>query len=161
MEKAMLSAICVFLISMASQAATSSSNQTPIEPALSCTNKVINDVYIPKLREVVDWPDDQIRPYAIQMCQLEKKRGELQVSIRDRAVQMRNANWRICKEVIPGNPNPTPAECKIAHGQIINDLIDHCIEVVNIGHNPHNVQLFLDPLMVEVACLKGVDTALK
>jgi hypothetical protein len=161
MEKALFSAISVFLITFASHSAALASGEGEIGPTLNCTNKVINDVYIPKLREVVDWPDDQIRPYAIQMCKLEKQRGDLQLSIRNRAIQMRNTNWRICKEVIPGNPNPTPAQCKVAHGQLINDLIDHCIAVVNIGHNPHNVALFIDPLMVEVACLKGVDTALK
>ncbi|UYL07267.1 hypothetical protein B9G69_009430 [Bdellovibrio sp. SKB1291214] len=74
---------------------------------------------------------------------------------------MRADNWRICKEVIPGNPNPTPAECKAAHAQLINDLIDQCMALVNIGHNPHNVGLFIDPLTVEVSCLKGVDTSLK
>ncbi len=161
MEKAMLTTISVFMITFASYSTALATGGDEISPMLNCTNKVINDVYIPKLREVVDWPDDQIRPYAIQMCKLEKQRGELQLSIKNRAIQMRNTNWRICKEVIPGNPNPTPAQCKAAHGQLINDLIDHCIEVVNIGHNPHNVQLFIDPLMVEVACLKGVDTSLK
>lgn len=157
MEKPLL-AIIVFLISLTGSVVQAAAE---VEPQLTCTNQVINTIYIPKLKEVVDWPDDQIRPYAIQMCKLEKQRGELQLSIKNRATKMRADNWRICKEVIPGNPNPTPSECKAAHAQMINDLIDQCIALVNIGHNPHNVGLFIDPLTVEVSCLKGVDTALK
>lgn len=130
-------------------------------PLLTCTTTVINTVYIPKLREVADWTDDQLRPYAKQMCNLEKQRDELQQSIKNRADELRTTNWRICKEVIPGNPNPTEAECKAAYAAKINGLIDQCIALVSLGHNPHNVLLFIDPLKVEVACLKGVNTSLK
>lgn len=161
MEKPLLYAIFVLFTLISIRGDAQPAVLDDVEPTLTCTNKVINTVYIPKLREVVDWPDDQIRPYAIQMCKLEKQRGELQLSIRNQAAKLRNENWRVCKEVIPGNPNPTPAQCKAAHAQLINDLIDQCRAIVNIGHNPHNVGLFIDPLVVEVACLKGVDTALK
>lgn len=140
---------------------TQFSQAAPIEPLISCNKATINNVYIPMLRTVVDWPDEQIRPYALQMCKLDKEKASLQLSIKNRADELRTGNWRICKEVIPGNPNPTEQECKDAYALKINDLIDHCIEVVNLGHNPHNVMLFIDPLKVEVACLRGVDTALK
>ncbi|HEX7673330.1 MAG TPA: hypothetical protein VF412_04115 [Bdellovibrio sp.] len=132
-----------------------------VQPSLTCTTSVINSIYIPKLRAVADWTDDQLRPYAIQLCNLDVQRSALQLSIKNRADQLRTGNWRICKEVIPGNPNPTDAQCKAAYAQTINDLIDHCISVVNMGHNPHNVQLLIDPEKVEVACLKGVNTALQ
>ncbi|WP_413560265.1 hypothetical protein [Bdellovibrio sp. HCB209] len=161
MEKPLLYAVIVFLSFLSIQVFAQPHAADEVEPSLTCTNKVVNTIYIPKLREVVDWPDDQIRPYALQMCKLEKQRGELQLSIRNQSTKLRENNWRVCKEVIPGNPNPTPAQCKAAHAQLINDLIDQCRAVVNIGHNPHNVGLFIDPLLVEVACLKGVDTALK
>jgi hypothetical protein len=126
---------------------------------ISCTAHIINTVYIPKMREVVDWPDSQIRPYAKKMCQLEKQREALQISIKNKADTTRTGNWRICKEVIPGNPNPTDEECNTAYNDKVNGLIDQCIELVNLGHNPHNVGLFLDPLTVEVSCLKAVDTS--
>ncbi|WP_295900166.1 hypothetical protein [uncultured Bdellovibrio sp.] len=132
-----------------------------VQPLLTCSKTVIDTVYIPKLREVADWTDDQLRPYAKQMCNLEKQQGALRGSIKNRAEEIRTGNWRICKEVIPGNPNPTDAECKTAYAEKVNDLIDKCIELVSLGHNPHNVLLFIDPLKVEVACLKGVNTALK
>ncbi|QDK36347.1 hypothetical protein [Bdellovibrio sp. NC01] len=131
------------------------------QPMLTCTNSVINNVYIPKLREVVDWPDSQIRPYAKQLCQLDKQKESLQKSIKARADELRTTNWRICKEVIPGNPNPTDAECQAAYAQRINDHIDQCISLVSLGHNPHNVMLFIDPAQVEVACLKGTNTSLQ
>lgn len=138
-------------VSMASQA----------EPFLTCTKKVIDTIYIPKLREVADWSDAELRPYAKQMCNLEREKGTLQASIKVRADELRTGNWRICKEVIPGNPNPTEDECKAAYANKINNLIDQCIDLVNLGHNPHNVLLLIDPLKVEVACLRGVNTALK
>ena len=130
------------------------------EPALTCSKSVIDTVYLPKFREVADWPDSQLRPYAIKLCNLDKQKASLQLSIKNRADQLRTTNFRICKEVIPGNPNPTDEECKAAYAQTINDLIDHCISVVNMGHNPHNVQLLIDPVQVEVSCLKGVNSAL-
>lgn len=136
-------------------------NSHPGTMVIVCSASVINSVYIPKLREVADWSDDQLRPYAQKLCNLEKQREALQSSIKNRADQLRTSNWRICKEVIPGNPNPTPAQCQSAYAQIINDLIDHCIQVINLGHNPHNVQLLIDPVQVEVSCLKGVNTALQ
>ncbi len=129
--------------------------------AYTCTKYEVNTIYIPILREVVDWPDDMIRPYAKTMCLLTKEKVALQKSISTRAEDIRTGNWRICKEVIPGNPNPTDAECKTAYRAKVNGLIDQCIELVGLGHNPHNVGLFLDPLDVEVHCLRGVNTALK
>lgn len=126
-----------------------------------CTNKEINTIYIPILREVVDWPDSQIRPYAIELCHLTKEKADLQKSIKNRADYLRTSNFRVCKEVIPGNPNPTPAECKTAYTGKINALIDTCINLVEIGHNPHNVLLILDPIRVEVGCLKGTNIALQ
>lgn len=140
---------------------SSLANAKMAEPMLVCSDTVINTIYIPKLRTVADWTDAQLRPYAIQLCQLDKQKISLQSSIKSRADELRTTNWRICKEVIPGNPNPTPDECKNAYAKIINDLIDHCISVINIGHNPHNVLLFIDPAKVEVSCLKGVNTALQ
>lgn len=129
--------------------------------AIKCTNATINSVYIPKLQEIVEWPVDMIRPYAKQLCNLEKERELLQKSISKRAEEIRESNWRVCKEVIPGNPNPTPSQCAYAHNTKINNLIDQCIELVNIGHNPHNVGLLIDPLTVEVSCLRGVNLAIK
>ncbi|MGZ3772341.1 MAG: hypothetical protein ACXVCY_00610 [Pseudobdellovibrionaceae bacterium] len=131
------------------------------DPMLMCSDSVINTIYIPKLRTVADWPDDELRPYAKQLCQLDKDKLSLQASIKTRADELRTSNWRICKEVIPGNPNPTPQQCQNAYSQIINNLIDKCVSVVNMGHNPHNVLLFIDPAKVEVACLKGVNTMLQ
>ena len=128
---------------------------------ISCSTSKINTIYIPILREVVDWPDDMIRPYAVQLCHLTRDKDTYQKSISARANYLRTNNFRICKEVIPGNPNPTDAECKAAYGAKINGLIDQCIALVGLGHNPHNVLLIIDPLQVEVSCLKGVDTALK
>lgn len=127
----------------------------------TCTKKEINTVYIPILREVVDWPDDMIRPYAVELCHLTKEKAALQKSIKNRADYLRTSNFRVCKEVIPGNPNPTEAECKMAYNGKINDLIDSCISLVEIGHNPHNVLLILDPIRVEVGCLKGTNIALQ
>ncbi|MGZ3768038.1 MAG: hypothetical protein ACXVCP_05340 [Bdellovibrio sp.] len=134
--------------------------KSKVDPMLVCSASIINTIYIPKLRTVADWPDDQLRPYAQQLCHLDKQKLDLQASIKTRADELRTSNWRICKEVIPGNPNPTPEQCKDAYASIINDLIDKCVSIVNIGHNPHNVLLFIDPAKVEVACLKGVNTAL-
>lgn len=135
---------------------------TPTDAELiSCSASKINTIYIPILREVVDWPDDMIRPFAIQLCHLTRDKDSLQKSISARATELRTTNFRICKEVIPGNPNPTEAECKTAYNAKINGLIDQCIALVGLGHNPHNVLLIIDPLNVEVSCLKGVDTALK
>ena len=127
----------------------------------TCTNHEVNTIYIPILREVVDWPDDMIRPYAKHLCLLTKEKKALQKSISTRAAEIRDTNFRVCKEVIPGNPNPTKAECIEAHNNLINGLIDQCISLVNLGHNPHNVQLIIDPVEVEVACLRGTNTALK
>lgn len=129
--------------------------------AYTCTKKEINTIYIPILREVVDWPDDMIRPYAKQLCLLTKEKAALQKSISTRAEVIRTGNFRICKEVIPGNPNPTDAECKTAYDAKVNGLIDQCVELVGLGHNPHNVMLIIDPIQVEVSCLRGTDTALK
>lgn len=129
--------------------------------AIKCNADAINNVYIPKLQEIVDWPVEMIRPYAKQLCALEKERESLQKSISGRAVEIRQTNWRVCKEVIPGNPNPTPSQCASAHNTKINNLIDKCIDLVSLGHNPHNVGLLLDPLSVEVSCLRGVNMALK
>jgi len=127
----------------------------------TCTNFEINSIYIPILREVVTWPDSQIRPYAIELCKLTKEKADLQKSIKNRADYLRTSNFRVCKEVIPGNPNPTAEECKLAYNGKINSLIDSCIDVVEIGHNPHNVLLILDPIRVEVSCLRGTNTALQ
>jgi len=129
--------------------------------AYTCTNSEITNIYIPILREVVDWPDSMIKPYAKELCLLTKEKKDLQSKISLRAQFLRTTYWRICKEVIPGNPNPTPAECKAAHNGKINDLIDQCISLDSLGHNPHNVLLILDPARVEVACLRGTNTALK
>lgn len=128
---------------------------------ITCTTSVINSVYLPQMRQVADWPDSQLLPYAKQLCNLDKQREALQISIKNRADQLRTGNWRICKEVIPGTPNPTPAQCQSAYAQTINNLIDQCIQVVNLGHDPHNVQLLIDPVQVEVSCLKGVNTSLQ
>ena len=122
-----------------------------------CTATEVNTIYIPMLRDTVDWPDDMIRPYALSLCQLTKQKKALQKSISTRANNTRTGNWRICKEVIPGNPSPTDAECKTAYNQKVNDLIDQCISLIGLGHNPHNVMLIIDPIKVEVSCLKGVD----
>lgn len=127
----------------------------------TCTNTEINTIYIPILQEVVEWPTDQIRPYAIELCKLTKEKVDLQKSIKNRADYLRTSNFRVCKEVISGNPNPTPSECKAAYNEKINSLIDNCINLVEIGHNPHNVLLILDPIRVEVGCLKGVNIALQ
>jgi hypothetical protein len=127
----------------------------------TCTKKEVNDIYIPILREVVDWPDDMIRPYAKQLCLLTKEKKALQKSISNRSEEIRTGNWRVCKEVIPGNPNPTDAQCKTAYNGKVNGIIDQCIALVGLGHNPHNVMLFIDPLQVEVSCLRGTDTMLK
>lgn len=127
----------------------------------TCTKKEINTIYIPILREVVDWPDDMIRPYAKQLCLLTKEKKALQKSISNRSNEIRTTNWRVCKEVIPGNPNPTEAECKAAYNAKVNALIDQCILLVRIGHNPHNVMLIIDPLQTEVSCLRGTNTALQ
>lgn len=136
-----------------------SSAQAAIEH--TCTAHEVNTIYIPILREVVDWPDSMIRPYAKQMCLLTKEKKALQKSISKRSEQIRTTNWRVCKEVIPGNPNPTEAECKSAYNAKVNALIDRCIALVGLGHNPHNVGLFLDPLSVEVSCLRGTNTSLQ
>ncbi|MDG0817246.1 hypothetical protein [Bdellovibrio svalbardensis] len=149
------------ILALAIQHAKAADDNSVGATTITCSTSVINSVYIPKLREVADWSDDELRPYAVQLCKLEKQREALQKSIKARADELRTTNWRICKEVIPGNPNPTPDECRIAYAQTINSLIDHCIAVVNMGHNPHNVQLFINPVKVEVACLKGVNTALQ
>jgi hypothetical protein len=122
-----------------------------------CTNSEVNTIYIPILRELADWPDSMLRPYAIQLCQLTKQKKSLQVSINIRAEATRTGNWRICKEVIPGNSTPTDSECKIAYDAKVNDEIDRCINLIGMGHNPHNVMLAIDPLKVEVTCLKGTD----
>ncbi|GEM_PF-772972 len=127
----------------------------------TCTANEVNTIYIPILREVVDWPDSMIRPYAKQLCLLTKEKKALQKSISKRSDQIRTTNWRVCKEVIPGNPNPTDAECKTAYNSKVNALIDRCIALVGLGHNPHNVGLFIDPLEVEVACLRGTNTSLQ
>ncbi|MGZ3789353.1 MAG: hypothetical protein ACXVLQ_12570 [Bacteriovorax sp.] len=129
--------------------------------AYTCTKTEINTIYIPILREVVDWPDDMIRPYAKQLCLLTKEKAALQKSISKRSEELRTGNWRICKEVIPGNPNPSDSECKSAYDAKVNGLIDQCIGLVSLGHNPHNVMLFIDPLQVEVACLRGTNISLK
>ena len=129
--------------------------------AYVCTNSEINQIYIPILRDVVDWPDSMIFPYAKKLCLLTKEKKALQKSISDRAEQLRISNFRICKEVIPGVPNPTDAECKIAYVGKVNGLIDQCIDLVGLGHNPHNVMLIIDPIQVEVSCLRGTDTSLK
>lgn len=129
--------------------------------AYTCTKSEINTIYIPILREVVDWPDDMIRPYAKQLCLLTKEKKALQISISTRAEELRTGNWRICKEVIPGYPNPTDAECKAAYNAKVNGIIDQCIDLVGLGHNPHNVMLIIDPLKVEVACLRGTNVSLK
>lgn len=129
--------------------------------AYYCSKKEINTIYIPILREVVDWPDSMIRPYAKTLCLLTKEKVDLQKSISTRAEEIRTGNWRICKEVIPGEPNPTDAECKAAYSAKVNGLIDQCINLVGLGHNPHNVMLIIDPLQVEVSCLRGTNTALK
>lgn len=126
-----------------------------------CTKTEINTIYIPILREVVDWPDSMIYPYAKQLCLLTKEKKALQSSINTRANEIRTSNWRVCKEVIPGNPNPTDAECKAAYNAKVNGLIDQCISLLSIGHNPHNVMLIIDPLQVEVACLRGTNTSLQ
>lgn len=149
------------LLSSLSFAYTAKASLKPIDELVSCTKANINTIYIPILREVVDWPDEMIRPYAVQLCHLEKEKELLQKSIKKRSDELRTGNWRICKEVIPGNPNPTDAECKSAYNAKVNGLIDQCIELVGLGHNPHNVGLFIDPLLVEVACLRGTNTALK
>lgn len=128
---------------------------------VTCSTKEVNTIYIPILREVVDWPDDMIRPYARQLCLLTKEKAALQKSIKTRADNTHTGNWRICKEVIPGNPTPTDAECKTAYNAKVNAVIDNCIELIGLGHNPHNVGLFIDPLTVEVSCLKGMDTMLQ
>lgn len=124
----------------------------------TCTTTEVNTIYIPILRDVVDWPDDMIRPYALQLCKLTKDKKALQKSVNKRANDMRTGNWRICKEVIPGNPNPTDAECKTAYNAKVNAIIDSCIDLIGMGHNPHNVMLIIDPLKVEVSCLRGMDT---
>ena len=126
----------------------------------TCTKSEVNTIYIPILREVVDWPDDMIRRYAKRLCLLTKEKKGLQTLISKRSDQIRTSNFRVCKEVIPGNPNPTAAECKAAYNAKVNGLIDQCIELVGIGHNPHNVMLFIDPLQTEVSCLRGTNTAL-
>jgi hypothetical protein len=126
----------------------------------TCTKTEINTIYIPILREVVDWPDDMIRPYAKRLCLLTKEKKGLQKSISKRSDEIRTTNWRVCKEVIPGNPNPTEAECKTAYNGKVNALIDQCIALVGLGHNPHNVMLYIDPLQTEVSCLRGTNTAL-
>jgi len=126
-----------------------------------CPKSELNSKYIPKLREVADWSDEMLLPYAKQWCLLDKQKASLQSSINSRSQTLRSGNWRICKEVIPGTPNPTDSECKAAYTKKVNDLIDQCQTLVGMGHNPHNVMLYIDPLMVEVACLKGVNTALK
>lgn len=126
----------------------------------TCTKSEINTIYIPILREVVDWPDDMIRPYAKRLCLLTKEKKGLQKSISKRSDEIRTTNWRVCKEVIPGNPNPTEAECKAAYNAKVNGLIDQCMALVGIGHNPHNVMLIIDPLQTEVSCLRGTNTAL-
>ncbi|MDO9183426.1 MAG: hypothetical protein Q7U04_13510 [Bacteriovorax sp.] len=128
---------------------------------VSCTKTEVNTIYIPLLRDVVDWPDDMIRPYALKLCLLTKDKAALQKSIKKRAEAIRTANWRICKEVIPGNPNPTDAQCKIAYSAKVNGVIDNCISLISMGHNPHNVMLIIDPLNVEVSCLKGMDVMLQ
>ncbi len=127
----------------------------------TCTANEVNTIYIPILREVVDWPDSMIRPYAKNLCLLTKEKKALQKSISKRSDQIRTTNWRVCKEVIPGNPNPTEAECKAAYNGKVNALIDQCIALVGLGHNPHNVGLILDPLQVEVSCLRGTNTSLQ
>ena len=134
---------------------------TPESFEVVCTASEVNTIYIPILREVVDWPDDMIRPYALQLCKLTKQKKALQISVNNRANATRTGNWRICKEVIPGNPNPTDAECKAAYNAKVNDIIDRCIDLISLGHNPHNVMLIIDPLKVEVACLKGTDVMLQ
>ena len=144
-----------FFISFAANATS------PDSVLVSCTTSEINTIYIPILREVVDWPDDMIRPYAIQLCKLTKQKASLQSSIKTRADQIRTGNWRVCKEVIPGNPNPTEAECKAAYNAKVNGIIDSCISLISLGHNPHNVMLIIDPIKVEVSCLKGTDVMLQ
>jgi hypothetical protein len=129
--------------------------------AYTCTKSEVNTIYIPILREVVDWPDDMIRPYAKQLCLLTKEKVALQKSISLRSEEIRTGNFRVCKEVIPGVPNPTDAECKTAYSAKVNGLIDQCIELVGLGHNPHNVLLIIDPISVEVACLRGTNLSLK
>ncbi len=129
--------------------------------AYTCTKKEITNVYIPILREVVDWPDEMIYPYAKQLCLLTKEQKALQKSISLRAEVIRTGNFRICKEVIPGNPNPSDAECKVAYNARVNGLIDQCQTLIGLGHNPHNVGLFIDPLTVEVSCLRGTDLSMK
>lgn len=127
----------------------------------TCTANEVNTIYIPILREVVDWPDSIIRPYAKQMCLLTKEKKALQKSISKSSQQIRTTNWRVCKEVIPGTPNPTEDECKTAYTAKVNSLIDQCMALVGLGHNPHNVGLYIDPLEVEVACLRGTNTSLQ
>ena len=135
--------------------------EIPTDLDIVCTKAEVDTIYIPILREVVDWPDDMIRPYAIELCQLTKQKAALQKSINKKAEDTRSGNWRICKEVIPGNPNPTDAECKIAYNTKVNNIIDSCIDLISLGHNPHNVLLIIDPLKVEVSCLKGTNIMLQ
>jgi hypothetical protein len=125
--------------------------------AYHCTKSEIVNVYIPILKPTVDWPDDMIYPYAKQLCLLTKEKNALQASISSTAEATRTGNFRICKEVIPGNPNPTDAECKTAYDAKVNGLIDQCIALMGMGHNPHNVLLIIDPIHTEVRCLRGVN----
>lgn len=129
--------------------------------AYSCTPREIRTVYIPILRPTVEWPDDMIYPYAKQLCLLTKERNALRSSINTIAEATRTGNFRICREVIPGNPTPTDAECKAAYDGKVNGLIDQCIELVGLGHNPHNVALIIDPVQTEVRCLRGVNLSLQ
>jgi hypothetical protein len=127
------------------------------KPKPQCTPVEISTVYIPILREVVDWPDEMIRPYAVNLCRLTKEKNALQKLLKKHAEEKRTGNFRICKDVIPGNPNPTDPECKVAYDAKVNSQINKCIGLIGLGHNPHNVGLILDPLDVEVRCLKGVN----
>lgn len=129
--------------------------------AYSCTSREIRTIYIPILRPTVEWPDDMIYPYAKHLCILTKEKTALQASISTTAETTRTGNFRICKEVIPGNPTPTDAECKAAYDGKVNGLIDQCIELVGLGHNPHNVALIIDPVQTEVRCLRGVNLSLQ
>ncbi len=130
------------------------------EIMLVCNKATIDGVYIPKLRTVADWTDAQLRPYAKQLCNLDLQKLNYQNQIKLRADDLRSNNWRVCDDLGFG-PNPDSPGCKVAWANKINDLINHCINLVNTGHNPHNVLLFIDPAKVEVACLKGVNEALK
>ena len=129
--------------------------------AYSCTPREIRIVYIPILRPVVEWPDDMIYPYAKHLCHLTKEKAALQSSISTTAETTRTTNFRICKEVIPGTPNPTDAECKTAYDAKVNGLIDQCIELIGLDHNPHDVALVIDPVQTEVRCLRGVNISLQ